>query len=68
MGKVGYILAFSNDGEVEDVTQSTQRLVTKRMKKSQVFSNIFHNSNGFLIDWVKADSILSLPSDRRQTL
>jgi hypothetical protein len=50
MGKVGYILAFSNDGEVEDVTQSTQRLVTKRMKKSQVFSNIFHNANGFLID------------------
>jgi hypothetical protein len=68
MGKVGYILAFYNDGEVEDVTQSTPRVVTKRPKKSQVFSNIFSNTNGFLIDFVRADSILSRQSDCRQTL
>lgn len=53
MGKVGYILAFYNDGEVEDVTQSTPRVVSKRTKKGQVFSNIFSNTNGFLIDFVR---------------
>jgi len=68
MGKVGYILAFYNDGEVEDVTQRSPRVVTKRTKKVQVFSNIFSNTNGFLIDFVRADSILSRQSDCRQTL
>lgn len=36
----GSILAFSKDGDVEDVTQSTPRVVTKRTKNGQVFSNI----------------------------
>jgi hypothetical protein len=67
MGKVGYILAFYNDGEVENVAQSSPRVVTKRTRKGQLLSDIFSNTNGSLIDFVRADSILSRQSDCRQT-
>ncbi|MGB6674437.1 MAG: hypothetical protein WBE34_18565, partial [Candidatus Nitrosopolaris sp.] len=53
MGKVGYILAFNNEGEVEDVAQSSSRVVTKRTKKGQLLSDIFSDTNGFLIDFVR---------------
>ena len=68
IGKVGYILAFYNDREVEDVAQSSPRVVTKRTKKGQLLSDIVSNTNGFLIDFVRADSILSRENDCRQSL
>jgi hypothetical protein len=33
MGKVGHILPFYNDGEFEDVTQGSPRVVTKENEK-----------------------------------
>ena len=41
MGKVGYILAFYNDGEVEDVAQSSPRVVTENEKGSTTFRHFF---------------------------
>ena len=41
------------------MTQSAPKVVTKRMNKSQVFSNIFpNNTNSFLVDFVKVFDLI----------
>jgi hypothetical protein len=66
-GMYGSILAFSKDGDVEDVTEYTEGCYKENEKWSSIFKHFLDNINSFLIGLVRADSILLWQSHWRQT-